>query len=88
MTEWAEDEEKTVYEDDGYRRRVDYQAKQRPNPLNWSHWELPQRLVYLIGVVNDLQTRADHLHQVQQEQRNGINLEQWERATKCETQPC
>lgn len=88
MTKWAEDEEKTVYVDDGYRLWVDYQTKQCPNPLNWSHWEPLQRLFYLIGVVNDLQTRADHLHQVQQEQRNTINLQQQQKATKCETQPC
>lgn len=88
MTKWAEDEEKNVYEDDGYRRRVDYEAKQRPDPLNWSHWEPLLCLVYLICVVNDLQTRADHLHQVQQEQRNSINLQQRQRAAKCKTQPC
>lgn len=35
-----------------------------------------QSFIYLVRVVNNLQAGADHLHQVQQEQRNGIDL-QW-----------
>lgn len=34
------------------------------------------RVFYLVGVVNDLQARADHLHQVEQEQRDGVDLQQ------------
>lgn len=37
------------------------------------------QVFYLISVVDDLKTGADHLHQIQQEQADGINLRETKR---------
>lgn len=49
---------------------------QFPNVRNQLAWQPLKCLVYLISVVNDLQTRANHLHQVEQEEGHGVNLQQ------------
>lgn len=49
---------------------------QFPNVKNQLPWQSLKCLVYLISVVNDLQTRANHLHQVEQKEGHSVNLQQ------------
>lgn len=53
---------------------------QFPNVKNQLSWQSLKCLVYLISVVNDLQTRANHLHQVEQEEGHSVNLRQQQMA--------